>query len=339
MKILIIQTAFIGDVILATPLIEKLKRFYPDARVDFLLRKGNESLLIGHPKINTIIIWDKQKNKFFNLINTISTIRKKKYDYVINIQRFASSGIITAFSGAKTTIGFNKNPFSFIFSQKVKHKIGVDGKQHEVQRNLSLIESFTDNSFEKPKLYPSKSDHFLVKEFQSYPYVCIAPTSVWFTKQFPSSQWIKLITLLLNGSWKNIANDQNNLKIYLIGAPNDYSACETIKLNFSSNQVINLAGKLTLLQTASLMSKAQMNFVNDSAPLHICSAMNANTTAIFCSTVSEFGFGPLSDNHTVIELDQPLYCRPCGLHGFKTCPEKHFRCAFEINLELFSNSV
>ena len=75
-----------------------------------------------------------------------------------------------------------------------------------------------------------------------------------------------------------------------------------------------------------------MNYVNDSAPLHIASAMNANVTAIFCSTIPEFGFGPLSENSVIVQTDQKLLCKPCGIHGFKACPEKHFSCATTINM-------
>ena len=79
------------------------------------------------------------------------------------------------------------------------------------------------------------------------------------------------------------------------------------------------------------MKDARMNFVNDSAPMHLASSVNAPTTAIFCSTVPSYGFGPLSDNSVIIETTKNLKCRPCGLHGFKKCQEKHFECANSIN--------
>src|SRR6185436_9381995 len=108
-RFLIIQTAFIGDVVLATSLVEKLRFHFSNAQIDFLVRKGNESLLAGHPLLHEVIVWDKQKNKLRNLWKTIRLVRKKKYDKVINVQRFAATGIITGFSGAKEKIGFDKN--------------------------------------------------------------------------------------------------------------------------------------------------------------------------------------------------------------------------------------
>jgi heptosyltransferase-2 len=80
------------------------------------------------------------------------------------------------------------------------------------------------------------------------------------------------------------------------------------------------------------MKDARMNFTNDSAPMHIASAMNAPVTAIYCSTVPRFGFGPLSDDSRIIEIANDLYCRPCGIHGYHSCPEKHFNCAFQIDV-------
>src|SRR6056300_1606485 len=99
-KILIVQTAFIGDVVLATPLIEKLQEFYPKASIDFLVRKGNEGLLKKHPKLNQVYIWNKKSNKLTNLIKLIYLIRSKDYDCVINVRRFFASGLFTALSHA-----------------------------------------------------------------------------------------------------------------------------------------------------------------------------------------------------------------------------------------------
>jgi len=109
-KALIIQTAYIGDVILATPIIETLHLNFPECTIDFMLKKGNEVLLTGHPKLQKIYVFDKS-NKRSSLLSNIREIRKNKYDLVINLHRYASSGIIAGFSGAKHIIGFKKNPF------------------------------------------------------------------------------------------------------------------------------------------------------------------------------------------------------------------------------------
>lgn len=317
-KFLIIQTAFIGDVILATPIIEKLNHFYPDSQIDFLLRKGNENLLKNHPHLSNILIWDKKNEKNKNLFRIIKQIRSKKYDYVINLQRFTSTGLITAFSEGKIKVGFHKNPFSFLFTRRIKHEIG-NGK-HEVERNIELISEITDNSIFNPRLYPTDEDYQLVSQYKMRPYICMAPTSVWFTKQFPANKWVDLIN-----------KTDKKFHIYLIGGSDDKVACDEIISGSSKTNLTNLCGELSFLQTSALMANATMNYVNDSAPMHMASAMNAPTTAIYCSTIPDFGFGPLSKQAKVVETEEKLSCRPCGLHGFKKCPEEHFNCANTIN--------
>lgn len=322
---LIIQTAFIGDVILATALIEKLHQFYPNANIDFLVRKGNETLLDNHPFLREVIVFDKKK-KYRNLYELLGRIRRTNYDVVVNVQRFATTGFITVLSGAKETIGYNKNPLSFLFDRRIAHQIG---EVHEVERNQRLIETLTDQVPANPKLYPSERDFEKVKVYQSESYYCIAPTSVWFTKQWPAEKWIELIKFYQHRKIKSI---------YLLGAPIDHHVCESIRLASGWNGVSNLAGKLTFLESAALMKSALMNFVNDSAPMHLASAMNAPVTAVYCSTVPSFGFGPLSDKSFAIETKEKLACRPCGLHGFKNCPEGHFKCAYGIEIAVVASS-
>lgn len=314
-KILLIQTAFIGDVILATALVEKLHRRFPGAAIDFLLRKGNEGLLQNNQHLRQVLIWDKKKQKTSNLFRILGQIRRERYDAVVNLQRFFSTGMLTALSRAKERIGFDKNPWAFGFTRKVPHLFGTDENFiHEIDRNLSLIAPLTDAQRERPKLYPSEKDFQVVPINQKY--VCIAPTSVWYTKQLPPERWLALIKQL-----------PENWTIYLLGGPGDHTACEAILQQSIHPNVVNTSGQLSFLQSAALMSAAMMNYVNDSAPLHIASAMNAPVTAAFCSTVPRFGFTPLSEKAWVVETKEQLDCKPCGLHGYRACPQGHFKCA------------
>ena len=320
-RILVIQTAFIGDVVLATSLLETLHKNFPEARIDLLVRKGNEGLFDNHPFLTKVLIWKKKEGKYRSLWNLLKQIRTTRYDWVINLQRFGSTGFLTAFSGAPLRSGFDKNPFSRFFSVRVPHQI-AEGI-HEIDRNHALIEPQVGSFVSRPRLYPSKFDTQGVRKYQKTSYVCIAPASVWFTKQYTIEGWTSLIT-----------NLKEDYSIYLLGGPSDQSLAQKIMAELSENgNVIDLTGKLSLLQSAALLQGAVMNFVNDSAPMHICSAMNAPVSAIYCSTIPGFGYGPLSDKAHVIEITEPLDCRPCGLHGHKKCPKGHFNCAKGIKLE------
>lgn len=320
-RILVIQTAFIGDVILATGLLENLHQSFPDAKIDILVRKGNESLFDQHPFINQVLVWKKKEGKFKSLWQILQIIRANQYDWVINIQRFGSTGMLSAFSGASKKTGFDKNPFSFLFTNKVPHEIG--NGRHEIERNFDLIKNEVSTSICKPRLYTSQADDTFVESYTKQPFITIAPASVWFTKQYPADGWAGLIDQL-----------NTDLSIYLIGGPGDQHLADEIltKINPRKN-VFSLIGKLSFLQSAALMKQAEMNFVNDSAPMHICSAVNAPVTAVYCSTIPDFGYGPLSQNSHIVEVLEKLDCRPCGLHGHKKCPKGHFRCAKDIQVK------
>lgn len=328
-KILVIQTAFIGDVVLATALVEKLSMYFPAAEIDFLVRKGNESLLQNNPHLHEVLVWNKKENKLRNLFGVLRTIQKRRYDKVINLQRFFATGLLTAFSGARECIGFDKNPLSFLFTTKIRHLISkADGIKHEVERNNDLVSSFTDGDFTRPRLYPSDKDFELIQPYSINPYVTMTPGSVWFTKQYPVEKWIELISKF-----------PKEFKIFLLGGKENVAECNLIKERAGNMHVEVLAGQLSFLQSAALMKNAAMNYVNDSAPLHFASAVNAPVTAIFCSTVPAFGFTPLSDVSYIIQTTEKLTCRPCGLHGHKTCPEKHFKCALTIETERLIQSL
>ena len=342
-KFLVIQTAFIGDVVLATALLEKLHNYFPDARIDYLVRKGNEALLTHHPYLHEVLVWDKKQHKLQNLLRLSRRIRRTKYDKVINVQRFAATGLLTAFSGAKETIGFDKNPLSFLFTRKIPHIVSAlphpgvtpdpgERPLHEIDRNQRLITAFTDDQPAKPRLYPSADDLTKVQPYKDRPYITVSPASVWFTKQYPPEKWAAFIREV-----------PAPYTVYLLGAPSDKDLCEQIRalvaIDLSTNHIaaaatpaniIILSGQLTFLQSAALMKGAAMNYVNDSAPMHFASAVNAPVTAVYCSTVPAFGFGPLSDVKFIVEIKEPLDCRPCGLHGYRACPRGHFHCAYKI---------
>lgn len=317
-KILIIQTASIGDVILATPLLENLHSKYPDAVIDMMVKKGTESLFSSHPYLGKLYIWNKSEHKLRNLYDILKEIQSERYDLLINVQRFFLTGLVTAFSRAKKTIGFDKNPFSIFFSRRVKHKI-KQGRYHETERNLLLIDHLVKDSEIRPVLYPSQQDDALTSQYKTHRYICVAPASLWETKQYPADKWIEFVKAA-----------PEELYVYFLGSSDDRELCDEIMKASGHKNSMNMAGKLKLLETASLQRDALMNFVNDSAPMHLASAVNGAVTAIFCSTITDFGFGPLSDDSAIVETKKQLDCRPCGLHGLRECPEKHFDCAFTI---------
>lgn len=329
-RVLIIQTAFIGDVILSTVLIENLKKEFPQSRIDFLVNKGNEALLDEHPLLHEVLVWNKRSGKYKNLFKLLTHIRRQRYDLVLNVQRFAATGFLAAFSNAPVIIGYDKNPFSFLYTKKVKHDISSAGHWlHETSRCNQLIESFVPVCTTRPQLYPSILDFAKVAQFQTREYLVFAPGSIWATKQLPVKKWIAIAAKL-----------PADLPVYIIGSKADKALADEIMDAFPERtSIVSLAGQLSLLESAALMQGALYNLVNDSAPMHLASAVNGPTIAFYCSTSPAFGFTPLAEDTHIIEVTEGLTCRPCGLHGKKACPLQHFKCGYQINEERVANII
>lgn len=323
---MIIQTAFIGDVILATVLIEALSVNFPEAKIDFILRRGNEKLLLSDPRLNRVLIWDKSR-KFASMFEILRECNKSEpYDILINLQRFFTTGLMASMIKADIKIGFDKNPLSVFMNHKIPHEIG--NSKHERERNLETLKplGIEVSDAYKVKLYPGKDDKRKAEDFAGENFVTISPASVWFTKQLESDKWISLI--------QNLPED---CRVLLMGGPGDTELCQTIKDKSGRENIINLAGKTTFLETAAIMKLAILNYTNDSAPLHLASSQNANTCSVFCSTIPEFGFGPLSDFSKIVQVEG-LKCKPCGLHGYRSCPEGHFKCSGDLEIKKLLNA-
>ncbi len=308
MKILIIQSSFPGDCILATSLIESVYASHPEAEIHFLLRKGNEALFQQHPLLKKLWIWDK-KNKYSSALELILSFRKEKFDLIINVQRFFMTGLMTLLSAPKKSIGFDKNPLSFLFSIKRKHFF--DETLHETDRNFALIKDFCTHAL-PPKLYPPQVD--IVEK----PYLVLAPASVWFTKQWPEKYWIEL--------GKEMRKD---FDIVLMGGPADADLCSRIEQGIGES-VHNVCGKYSLLESAGIIKKARAIVCNDSAPAHLATAVNTPTVQIYCSTITQFGFWAKAEKTVILQSEEDLACRPCSLHGKDACPLQHFACGFSI---------
>lgn len=328
-EVLIIQTAHIGDVILALPVAQSLAKDYPGVKIHFLVRKGNEILLENHPSIQTVWTLDRS-SKVSSVLSLIHELRTFRFDAVINLQRFFTSGLITALIKGKEKIGFHKNPFSFLYKRKIRHRIEPrtfqKGMYHEVDRNLKCIKHASKISERIPKLFPGASSFQKIKLINGESsYYVIAPSSVWFTKALPIHHWIDLCNKLIQ-----------NADIYIIGAPSDQKLADQIITQSSihpKNKIKSLCGQFSLMDSAALIKGAKRLYCNDSAPLHMATAMNTPVSVFFCSTITEFGFGPLSDDSQVLEV-KDLDCRPCGIHGKKVCPKGHFKCADEMPMDL-----
>ena len=198
-NILIIQTAFIGDTILASQFARTIKRYFPEVCVHFLLRKGNETVIQGLDFIDHVWVWDKSRGKWKNLFKLIAKLRHFSFEHVFNLHRHFNSGLVTMFMKSPSKVGFKQNPLSFFYDQKVNHQIPHPHHFHEVQRNLELLEVTLSTKVTVDHLRPSlpmtdehrkKIEKFIPKDRTISDYFVVAPASVWKTKAWSPEKYV-----------------------------------------------------------------------------------------------------------------------------------------------------
>lgn len=324
-KLLIIQTAFLGDVILTLPLAQVIKKHSPEVQISFLCIPSTAEILANNPYVDEVIIYDKRnKNKglrkFFTLLKKL---KEKKYDIIISPHRSIRSSLISYFSKVALTISYNKSSLPMLYKKVVNY---IESK-HEIQRNLSLLKPLDiyEDEIVKPELFVSESDVNIVtemlREFKiTDKFITIAPGSVWFTKTYPEEKFIRLLEIL-----KDL-----NIKIVLVGGKDDYGLCAKLIFSSKNFNVFNAAGRLSPLQSAELIKRSSMLLTNDSAPMHLANAVGTKVIAIFGATVPEFGFYPYGIKDVIYQING-LKCRPCSIHGGDKCPIKTFICMHNIN--------
>lgn len=332
-KILIIQTAFPGDVILTLPVLQVLKREFPDYKIDFICIPKTAELLEGNPLINNLIIYDKRKSGINGFMDLIRKVRNSKYDIIISPHRSFRSTLISYLSGSKKTVSFDSSAFSSLYNVKVKYQKDI----HEIQRNLSLLKPLGINEMNliRPELFISAESkdkvtkYLIEKKIRSEnKFICIAPGSVWFTKRYPKQKFVKLCDMLSG----------RDMKIFLTGGNADKDISEFILKNTINNNVIDATGEFKFKESAELIRRSELLITNDSAPLHLANAAGTKVFALFGATIPAFGFYPIGREDLVFETNG-LKCRPCSIHGGNECPVKTFECMERINAEAIVNSI
>lgn len=324
MKILIIHTAFIGDIVLSTPLLKRIKEVYPEAKITYVTTPIGATILRNNPNITEIIEYDKRGNHsgIKGLIALGRRLRYENFNIVITPHRYLRSSVLAWLTRSPKRIGYDIASGSFLFTDKIKY----DKNKHEVEKLLSFLGEVPKNSRENYsiELYPNKKDSDIVDKIwsennlSSEKIVAVAPGSKWFTKKWPLEYFNEVIKLLL----------KDDIKVVVIGGKDE------LFLNIEPHKnIIDLRGKTTLLELAEVLKRVEVVLTNDSSPIHIASAFpKTNILAIFGPTVKEFGFFPWSKNSEVLEIEG-LACRPCAIHGGNKCPKGHFKCMLEIKPE------
>lgn len=325
---LVIQTSFLGDVILTTPLIAELAKRGP---VDVLVTPTGAAALANNPDIRTVIPYDKRGTygSALGLWETIREIRARRpYTAAYLAQGSFRSGLLAMMTGATERIGFASSTGRVLYTKQLPYR----PEKHHAERvwSLAMSECADPPSRDqiRPRLFPTDDDRTRIDVLLRHagstdePFVSLAPGSAWGTKRWPYYPELA----------KRLVEDY---RIAIIGSKADSELAAQITDGLPPERVINGVG-LPLLASAELIGRSRTIVTNDSAPQHLASAMGTPTLTIFGPTVPEFGFGPIAERHAVAGHES-LSCRPCHRHGPQRCPLGHWRCMRELTPEYVSS--
>ena len=321
-KILVIQTAFLGDAVLTLPMLEKISGKFPGSEIHVIAIPSTEEVFRISPFCTKVIVMDKrEKHKsIFALYKFSKLIRSEKYTRIYSPHRSFRTSLLVLLSGVKETVGFDNASMSFVYKKKIRYNISF----HEVQRDLELIGIDTEKDGWKVlptvKIPADIEVHVekLIDGLGENCLIAVAPGSVWATKVYPSEYYIEVI--------KNLTGKGNF--VFLIGGKNEEQLCVEIEKKAGAN-IKSFAGKLSVQESISLLRKCRLLISNDSAPTHLAMCAGIPVITLYCSTVPAFGFYPYNPFSKHLSYDD-LKCKPCGIHGYDKCPIGTFECGWKL---------
>jgi len=334
----VLQTSFLGDMVLTTPLLERLAG---EGLVHVVATPANAALLANHPAVASVIVFDKRgaDRGVGGLRRVAKRLRAVGAQRALLAQGSSRTAALAWLAGIPERIGFETSGGRLFTTRRVPY----DRALHHAARLWQLANAPGDTSVPstlRPTLFPGAAEHDAVSRLlqehgvtSGEPLVALAPGSVWATKRWPS------FDVLATEMSRDPA--LREARIVLLGAAGDAPLARAIMsavANTGGPPVIDATGRLSLLGSAALLSRCRVLVSNDSAPLHLASAMNTPTVALFGPTVPALGFGPLAERRVVVQ-HETLPCRPCHAHGPMQCPQGHWKCMRDMTPERVHDTV
>ena len=317
-RILVIQTAFLGDVVLTTPFLKTLRDRFPSAYLAALVIPGTREIL-ENSVLDDLLTYDK-KGRDRSFWPMVRRLREKSFDTCFLLHRSFRSALLAWAAGIPRRIGYLRTLGGVFYT----HRVPWDKSRHEVDRSLELLSPVgIDPSSVSANLSvsPRQEDMDEIERLmiangirRHDRIIVIAPGSVWATKRWIPRGFGEVIDRLVR---------MDKAKLVLVGSQDDLSIVEDITRH-CQEKVVNLCGKTSLLQLAALLKRSHLLITNDNGAMHIGAAQGVPIVAIFGSTTLDLGYGPYTKRVSVVE--HSLGCRPCGKHGYVRCPLGHFDC-------------
>ena len=236
MKVLLVQTGFLGDVILSTPVIAGLRALFPKADISLLTTPQAAPLLRSHPDLSELIVFEKRgkDSGLKGLFRLAKELRSKEFGLVVSLHKSYRTAALLFLSRIPRRLGFREASAWWSYTRTIRRK----HLSHDVLRNLVILELLGARVEDLPqemKISPGASAEEKAQEilapFHSRPIIGIAPGSVWATKRWTEKGFARLVTLL----------QEKEFPVVLLGGPEERELCDRIS-GGASAEVLNLAG-------------------------------------------------------------------------------------------------
>jgi len=324
-KILVIKPAAIGDVLLATPVIENLRHNFPDAEINFLTQKFCKEVLKGNEFLSKALTYDLKYDSTSFLIKHLT---KQKYDLVIDLFGNPRTAIVTYMIDVKYRVGYKFNWRRFAYNIKVTPR---RKEVHNIEFNLdSLRRLGLEIITNKPRfvinaIHKEFADTFFEKNgLLNKNIIGFNPHGTWKTKVWYPEKFIELGKML---------SEKNHILIFW-GDESEKADAEKIANAIGNNAL--LIPETDIKYMGALILKCGVFVTNDTGPMHISWVLGANTVAIYGPTIPELQ-GPINNN-SIIVRNNSLSCLGCNLTKIEDCPNEH-KCMRDLSVTEVYNSI
>jgi len=324
-RVLVIETAFPGDAILAVALADEVKRLDSATHITYLVRPDIQELLTFAPSIDRVLAYDKRgkESGLDGIQRKAAELNQLGFDIVFVLHHSTRTGRLLALLNAPLKVGFEDAPASFKLDRRIAsvplpktgRVISLAGALYKDISLQTLPTLLISNGYGR-QLTVDRVD------------VVFAPGSVWPTKCWPVTKFRDLA--------KRLVSAGNSVAI--IGGNDEIERGRIICEGLPESQAFDLTGRTSLVDAAAIIGRSSVLVTNDSAPVHLATAVRTRSIVLFGPTLPSFGFAPPASLGTIIGVKN-LWCRPCTTHGSEDCPVHTHACMEQIEVSAVESAV
>lgn len=328
-KILLLRLSAIGDLVLTSPLVRALRRRFPHARIDFVIKKNFAELMAHNPHLSAVHCVEPEQG-FKGLEQLGRQLHQARYDLVLDLHRNFRTSFLARLCGAARIERYRKHilrrwlfvKFKAATMQRIP-SVAQRYLQTAAFLNLPVDDAHTELYWQAEHEAEARRVLLQAGWQAEQPLICLAPGAGYFTKRWPVAYFAEIA--------REIASTFKNFAVAILGGRQDRELGQYIR-EHNHAELLDLTGACSLLASAAIIKRSRLVLANDSGLMHIAEAVGTPVLALFGSTTRELGFFPQRATSRVLE-QLNVECRPCSHLGFHACPARHFRCMNEITPE------